>query len=147
MVTSSKHFPRYWPFVRGIHRSPGEFPAHSWVNNGEADDLIRHRAHYDVIVMSRLITKISDGKGNRQQYWYEMCYPPMMISHSALRIMAKFQIYLPIGTLEGAKRLGSMLWQSIIVIQSIANMDKTNTSFMLIVERPNEDMMRRFVLR
>ena len=22
-----KHFPRYWPFVRGIHRSPGEFPS------------------------------------------------------------------------------------------------------------------------
>ena len=22
-----KHFPRYWPFVPGIHLSPGEFPA------------------------------------------------------------------------------------------------------------------------
>ena len=28
-------FPRYWPFMRGIHRSP----------------VRRHRAHYDVIVM------------------------------------------------------------------------------------------------
>ena len=28
-VIEWKHFPRYWPFVRGIHRSPvpGEFPA------------------------------------------------------------------------------------------------------------------------
>ena len=26
-VIKWKHFPRYWPFVRGIHRSPGEFPA------------------------------------------------------------------------------------------------------------------------
>ena len=24
---------------------------HAWVNNREAGDLIRHRAHYDVIVM------------------------------------------------------------------------------------------------
>ena len=26
-VIKWKHFPRYWPFVRGIHRSPGEFPS------------------------------------------------------------------------------------------------------------------------
>ena len=26
-VIKWKHFPRNWPFVRGIHRSPGEFPA------------------------------------------------------------------------------------------------------------------------
>ena len=25
-VIKWRHFPRYWPFVRGIHRSPGEFP-------------------------------------------------------------------------------------------------------------------------
>ena len=63
-----KHFPRYWPFVRGIHRSPGNSPhkgqwrgalmfslictwINGWVNNREAGDLRRHRAHYDVIVM------------------------------------------------------------------------------------------------
>ena len=33
---------------------PGEFPTHSWVNNREAGDLIRYRAHYDVIVMVRI---------------------------------------------------------------------------------------------
>ena len=60
--------PRYWPFVRGIHRSPvnsphkGQWPGalmislicariNGWVNNGEAGDLRRHRAHYDVIIM------------------------------------------------------------------------------------------------
>ena len=26
-VIKSKHFSRYWPFVWGIHCSPGEFPA------------------------------------------------------------------------------------------------------------------------
>ena len=67
-VIKWKHFPRYWPFVRGIHRSPVNSPhkgqwrgalmfslicarINGLVNNGEAGDLIRHRAHYDVIVM------------------------------------------------------------------------------------------------
>ena len=34
--------------------APSEFPAHwinGWVNNREAGDLRRHRAHFDVIVM------------------------------------------------------------------------------------------------
>ena len=64
-----KHFPCYWPFVRGIHRSPvnslhkGQWRGalmfslicariNGWVNNGEAGDLRRHRAHYDVTVMT-----------------------------------------------------------------------------------------------
>ena len=63
-----KHFPRYWPFVRGIPRSPVNSPhkgrwrgalmfilicarMNGWVNNREAGDLRRYRAHYDVIVM------------------------------------------------------------------------------------------------
>ena len=67
-VMKLKHFPRYWPFVRGIHRSPVNSPhkgqwrealifsligawINGWVNNREAGDLRRHRAHYDVIVM------------------------------------------------------------------------------------------------
>ena len=66
-VIKWKHFPRYWPFVRGIHRSPVNSPhngqwrgalfslicawINGWVNNGDAGDLRRHRAHYDVIVM------------------------------------------------------------------------------------------------
>ena len=63
-----KHFPRYWPFVRGIHRSPvnslhkGQWRGalmfsliciwiNGWVNNRKAGDLRRNHAHYDVIVM------------------------------------------------------------------------------------------------
>ena len=70
VVIKWKHFPRYWPFVRGIHRSPvnsthkGQWRGalmHSlvlawingWVNNHEAGDLRRHRAHCDVTVMFR----------------------------------------------------------------------------------------------
>ena len=68
-VIKWKHFSRYWPFVRGIHRSPvnsahkGQWREalvfslicawiNGWVNNGEAGDLRHHRTHYDVIVMS-----------------------------------------------------------------------------------------------
>ena len=62
------HFPRNWPFVREIHRSlvisphKGQWRGafvfslicawiNGWVNNGDAGDLRRHRAHCDVIVM------------------------------------------------------------------------------------------------
>ena len=67
-VIKWKHFPRYWPFVRGIHRSPVNSPykgqwrgalifsficvwINGWVNNREAGDLTRYLAHYDVTVM------------------------------------------------------------------------------------------------
>ena len=65
-VSKWKHFPRYWPFVRGIHRSPMTSPhkgqwrgawicarINVWTNNREAGYLRRHRAHYDSIVMFR----------------------------------------------------------------------------------------------
>ena len=60
-VIKWKHFPRYWPFVQGIHRSPvtqrpmtrgfDVFLGNGWVNNREAGDLRRYCAHYDVTVM------------------------------------------------------------------------------------------------
>ena len=67
-VIKWKHFPRYCPFVRGIHRSPVNFLhkgqwrralmfslicawMNGWVNNHKAGDLKRHRTHSDVTVM------------------------------------------------------------------------------------------------
>ena len=67
-VIKWKHFPRYWPFMREIHRSPVNSPnkgqwrgalmfslicawTNSWVNNRDTGDLKRHRAHYDITVM------------------------------------------------------------------------------------------------
>ena len=61
-VIQWKHSPRYWPFVRRIHRSPANSPhkgqwrgalmfslicvwINGWVNNREAGDLRRYRAH------------------------------------------------------------------------------------------------------
>ena len=68
-VIKWKHFPRYWPFLRGIHRSPVNSPhkgqwrgalmfslicarINGWVNNRLAGDLRRHRTDFDVTVMS-----------------------------------------------------------------------------------------------
>ena len=55
-VIKWKHFPRYWPFVRGIHRSRLFSLIFAWtnggVNNGDAGDLRRHAGHYDVTVMT-----------------------------------------------------------------------------------------------
>ena len=67
-----KHFPRYWPFVRGIHRSPvnstQKGQCHgaltfsficTWingcVNNRETGDLRRHRSHYGVTVTNGIV--------------------------------------------------------------------------------------------
>ena len=63
-----KHFPRYWPFMRGIHRSPVDSPhksywrrvlmfslicawANSWANNRDTSDSRCNWAHYDDTVM------------------------------------------------------------------------------------------------
>ena len=68
-VSKWNHFPRYWRFVRGIHRSAVNSPhkdkwrgalmfslicvwVKGWVKNRRAGDLRRYRAHYDVTVMS-----------------------------------------------------------------------------------------------
>ena len=67
-VIKRKHFPRYWPFVRGIHRWPVNSPHKgqwcgalmfslicAWtddrVNNRDAGDFRLNRAHYDVTVL------------------------------------------------------------------------------------------------
>ena len=55
-VSKSKHFPRYWPFVWGIYRSPVNSPLKGqWrgvlISKGEVGDLRHHRAHYGVTVM------------------------------------------------------------------------------------------------
>ena len=69
-VIKWKHFPRYWPFVQGIHRSPVNSPhkgqwrgalmfslicvwINGWANNREAGDLRRCQAHYDVTIMKK----------------------------------------------------------------------------------------------
>ena len=79
-VIKWKHLPRYWPFVRGIHRSPVISPhkgqwrgalifslicvwINGWVKNRKAGVLGRYRAHYDVIVMKNIYF-------TRKSNWY-----------------------------------------------------------------------------
>ena len=67
-VIKWKHFPRYWPFVRGIHRLPVNSPykgqwrgalrfslisarRKGWANNRDTGDFRRHRAHSDITVI------------------------------------------------------------------------------------------------
>ena len=78
-VIKWKHFLHYRPFVRGIHRSPVNSPhkgqwrggltfslictwRNDWVNNRDAGDLRRYRAHYDVTIMLTcyMKNKVSD---------------------------------------------------------------------------------------
>ena len=89
-VTKWNHFPRYWPFVRGIPRSSPVISPHKgqwrgtlmfslvcvwingWVNNREAGDLRRHRCHYDVNVMCLCTTTYT--------FWQLVCsiqYPSL----------------------------------------------------------------------
>ena len=51
-VTKWKHIPRYWPFLRGIHRSFDIFFDKCLSSNRETGNLRRNRGHYEVIVMS-----------------------------------------------------------------------------------------------
>ena len=76
-VIEWKNFPRYWPFVRGIHRSSVNSPLkgqwhgalmfslicaliNPWVNNHETGTLRRHRAHCDATVMHASIALDND---------------------------------------------------------------------------------------
>ena len=73
-VITWKHFLRYWPFVRGIHRPPVDSPnkghwrgalmfssicacPNGWTNTLNAGDLRQHRAHYDVSVMTQMFCR------------------------------------------------------------------------------------------
>ena len=93
-VIKWKHFPRNWPFVREIHRSPVNFPhkgqwrgalmfsliyawINDWVNNREAGDLRRQDGHYDVIVMSPLFHSVPNHISS--PYFHSWSY---LISHS-----------------------------------------------------------------
>ena len=77
-VIKWKHFPRYWFFVWGFHRWQVNSPhrgqwrgavmfslifvwTNDWVNNRDAGDLRRHRAHYDVTVMLDISKWVTSG--------------------------------------------------------------------------------------
>ena len=91
-------FPRYRPFLWGIHRNTGEFSSqrpvtqsfdfsliyawrNAWVNNLDASDLRRHCAHYDVTVMEICSTLYKcvhyKFKEHTWRVWFWVCVQPM----------------------------------------------------------------------
>ena len=89
-VIKWKHFPRYLPFVQGIHRSPVNSPhkdqwrgalmcslicawINGWVNNREAGDLRRHCTYNDVIVMLNVTKFIL-----KMRYFSVRLYPELV---------------------------------------------------------------------
>ena len=96
-----EHFKRHWPFARGIPRSPANSPHKSqrrgvfmfsliclttncWVNNRNAGDLTRHRAHYDVTVM--IFAAIMRHGG---------CNTSVIIACGRAQMQVPFSIYCP----------------------------------------------------
>ena len=87
-VIKWKHFPRHWPFVLGIHRSPVNSPQrqvtrslmfslicawiNGWVNNREAGDLTRYSAHYDITVM--LLLSVATCLKSQEGVSYSLLY-------------------------------------------------------------------------
>ena len=104
-----KHFPRYRPFVWGIHRSPvnslhkGQWHGalmlsliyvwiNDWVNNHEADDLRCYRAHYDVSVMSPNKENIA----MIQFFFVQSCLPHSLKPWHVFLLAAQFMMFLQI---------------------------------------------------
>ena len=127
-VIKWKLFPRYWPFVRGIHRSPVNSPhkgqwrgalmfslistrLNGWVNNGEAGDLRWYRAHYDVTVM--------DGLGvNLQMY---NCFLVVKLSLLSLTVCESFRYLWPYKADKIWIKLFGFISFKYFVVKSIVN--------------------------
>ena len=110
-VTKWKHFPRYWPFLWGIHRWPVNSHQKSqwrralmfsliyswingWVNNLKAGDLRHHRTHYDVTVMHTKVPSTSGG--NLIEFLYVLVgtlYSAYLRLLSNLRFNIKLLLY------------------------------------------------------
>ena len=89
-VIKWKHFPRCWPYVRGIHRSLVNSPhkgqwrrtlmfslicawINGWVNTRDAGNLRRCGAHYDITIMWNAETEMSSFLWNCQ-HWLHSKY-------------------------------------------------------------------------
>ena len=106
-VIKLKHFSRYQPFVRGIHRSSVSSPhtgqwrgapmfslicawINGWVNNRKVGELRRRRAHYDITVM--IVNDVTAASPRLSQHC-EWCYRYIATALSTLWIMLLFHHY------------------------------------------------------
>ena len=152
-VIKRKHFP---PFVRGIHRSPGNsrhkgqwrgalmFPLicawiNGWVNNSEAGYLRRHRAHYDVIVMNivRSVAQI-------------ICKRICFLNHGCSEAWLIFLSFIPINYFP---KIGLTLlpisfvarWYQVITQSSQRCMDTLTNAYTLIRGKSEMKFWKRMI--
>ena len=137
-VIKWKHFPRYWPFVRGIHRWPVNSPhkdqwrgalmfslicawINGWVNNREAGDYRCHHAHYDVTVMINYITKTLKRKCSRCVHFVVIGIlgAVMVITSSATIDQQLILISQPFRSSEREKQPNPRIWKSTSKVTSL----------------------------
>ena len=117
-VIKWKDFPHYWPFVRGIHRSPVNSPhkgqwrgalifsllcasINSWVNNRKVGDLWRHikDRHVEYLLNIAFGRIIASGNKPIPEPMLTQIYPQVVLhSHSDLKdnhnlMMMGWQLY------------------------------------------------------
>ena len=135
-VIKWKHFPRNWPFVRKIHRSPVNFPhkgqwrgalmfsliyvwINDWANNREAGDLRRQHGHYDVIVMKCLEYKSWTGPEHQTYHptplvvwhWKPMVYHICCLNKCRLDITLYSYPWTPVAVLSEIS-----LWKPRVIV-------------------------------
>ena len=126
-VIKWKHFPRFWPFVSGFHRSPVNFHpkvtrslnvslicvwTNNWVNNRDASDLRRNRAHHDVTVIFKM-NPISTLYLCRHMSIIRHFYFPMLLSWSKHTIHLFLRIYI------GCRHISSLCSQEPLIGQNM----------------------------
>ena len=96
-VIKWKHFPCYWPFVRGNHQSPVDSPrkgkwrgalvfsficawTNGWVNNRDAEFFRRHRADCDITAM----TSPWGSFWVLHLTWYDICFESVNLQTSCI---------------------------------------------------------------
>ena len=120
-VIKWKYFPRCWPYVRGIHRSPVNSPhkgqwrgalvfslisacINASVNNREAGDLRHHLGHYDVIVMVKNLNIFCNHQNTVFSYTPNREYKAVRNRYP--RLLAKIA-FVPICACEDNRRIWS----------------------------------------
>ena len=91
-VIKWKHFQRYWPSMFS-----GICPwTNSWANNGDAGDLRRHRAHYDVIVMAceaaEFIMQLYAKTSGMELLTFCITFHAFWLTHWGLKFVPKGQV-------------------------------------------------------
>ena len=141
-------FSRYWPFVRGIHRSPVNSPhkgqwqgalmftlicarINGWLNNREAGDLRRHRGHYYVNVMWCSGDERSRGIGKNDIDCVELgWFGPRKLKFKSLLLTREYNVSMWI-MLEALIKISGAIWLKCMGTKIVGTSHLTLTLLML----------------